>query len=145
MFRLVYVVRNVACHRSLPEFKSRFCQNYWILIFNNFLDMVVLEWCKVFGSRSEPTHWSSHIKEQNTFREGLLKRLGLSKEEWETYWDSVKDYRDNLVLHHKRNPNVTHYPNLEEYYQRCLAQMSEFSYVAYQSTMEIKETVDQRT
>jgi hypothetical protein len=136
-----------------------------------------LEWCKVFGSSNEPTHWSSHIpiEEQDTFRKGLLKQLSLSNEEWKTYWNSVKDYRDNHIAHHQRNSNVIHYPNLdhaliacfcyyhflinelrmlkingypnnlpdnlEEYYQRFLAQVAKFSRVAYRSTMEIEETV----
>jgi len=171
VFRLVYVVRNVAHHRSLQKYKDEFNQNYWIIIFNNFLDIAVLEWCKVFGSRNEATHWSNHVKDQDTFRQELLSRLKLSQEEWGEYWESIKEYRDNAVAHHGYIPNGTDYPDfsyalvacyyyyeilinelrslkvydypddLEKYFNNSLAQATEFSNLAYQSTIKIEEQV----
>lgn len=170
-FRLVYFVQNVACHRALRECMQDTPQNFWTLIFNNFLDFAVLEWCKIFGARSEPTHWTKLITDHDKFRDDLLKRVGLSVDEWKTYRDSIKDYRDNFVSHHQKNPNVTQYPKfdyaltatfyyyerlikelrmlgiteypdeLQGYYDRCLSQAVKFSKIAYQSTIDIKETV----
>jgi len=56
VYRLVFIVRNIAFHRSLLPLKDELDHNYWIFVFNNFLDMAVLDWCKVFGARSEETH-----------------------------------------------------------------------------------------
>lgn len=171
VFRLVYVARNVAHHRSLEPFKNDFDQNYWILVFNNFLDIAVLEWCKAFGSRSEATHWSNHVTDQNAFRAGLLEKLEISECEWQAYWNSIKTYRDEVVAHHESASTVTHYPDfgyalqacfyyydilikqlrafhisgypdsLEDYFERSLAQARAFSDVAYQATRSLNEIV----
>ncbi len=169
VFRLVYVIRNVAYHRSLHEYKDKFEQNYWILIFNNFLDIAVLEWCKVFGSNKDETHWSNHIKDKEEFRKQLLYRLNLSQEEWNKYWNSMKSYRDHVVAHHEHDPNITSYPdlnhaliscyfyyeiiikelrllksydypdNLEDYFQDTLSKANIFSKTAYSSTLLIED------
>lgn len=171
VFRLVYVVRNVAHHRSLESFKDDSDQNYWILVFNNFLDIAVLEWCKAFGSKSEATHWSKHAADPDSFRAGLFHKLGISEDEWGVYWEGIKNYRDEVVAHHESATKVTHYPdfgyalqacfyyydilikqlrllgvsdypdNLEDYYKRSLAQACHFSAVAYGATRSLKETV----
>ncbi|MGR3318990.1 MAG: hypothetical protein ACUZ8O_10995 [Candidatus Anammoxibacter sp.] len=168
-FRLVYIVRNIAYHRSLHEYKDDFVQNYWVYIYNNFLDISVLEWCKVFGSRAEATHWSNHVNDVDIFREELLTHLCLSQIEWEEYWNHLKTYRDCGVAHHIHNPDITNYPdfdnalkvsyfyydiviqelrslnvydypdNLQSYFDSCLDQAKEFSHTAYNSTINIKK------
>jgi hypothetical protein len=172
VFRLVYVARNVAHHRSLEPFKDDFNQNYWIIVFNNFLDIAVLEWCKAFGSKAEATHWSKHVADPDAFRTGLLQALGLSNKEWHAYWDSIKTYRDEVVAHHKSASKVTRYPdfdialqacfyyykvlikqlrmfkvldypdNLEDYFEKSLAQARNFSDVAYHATHSLTEAIN---
>jgi len=171
VFRLVYVARNVAHHISLEPFKDDFDQNYWILVFNNFLDIAVLEWCKAFGSKGEATHWSKHVADPDAFRAGLLGRLAVSEEEWRAYWEGIKTYRDEVVAHHESASKVTHYPdfgyalqacfyyydilikqlralrvfdypdNLEDYFEKSLAQARSFSEVAYGATRSLTEAV----
>lgn len=170
LFRLVHVVRNVACYRALNQYKAEFQQNYWILIYNNFFDSALLEWCKVFGSNDEPTHWKTLVADHDDFRKGLLTSLGTDQAGWAAYWESVKTYRDNLVAHHQRNPDVTNYPTLDfalmssfyyyptlikmfrdlgetrypdelkPYYDRFLDQAEKFSELSYCSTKELKES-----
>ena len=172
VFRLVYVVRNVAHHRSLEPFKDDFHQNYWILAFNNFLDVAVLEWCKAFGSKGDATHWSNNVADPEVFRAGLLVRLEISEGEWRTYWENIKAYRDEVVAHHVSASKVTHYPDfgyalhasfyyydilikqlrafhvfdypnsLEDYFEKSLAQATIFSELAYRSTQSLVEIVD---
>lgn len=169
IFRLVFVVRNVAYHRSLLKQKDNFEQNYWILIFNNFLEIAVLEWCKVFGSNTDTTHWTNHINDEAGFRSNLLKRLNLTQPEWDNYWQEMKNYRDKVVAHHEYDPKITNYPdfshalescyfyyeilikelrllkcydypdNLEEYFNRSLKQAEKISETAYDATRNIKE------
>ncbi len=171
VFRLVYVARNVAHHRSLEPLKDDFDQNYWILVFNNFLDIAVLEWCKAFGSRNEATHWSNHVADPNAFRAGLLEHLAVSEEKWHSYWEHIKSYRDEVVAHHESASMVTHYPDfgyalkacfyyygilikqlrafhvldypdsLEEYFDRSLAQARSFSEIAYHATRSLRDVV----
>lgn len=171
VFRLVYIARNIAYHRSLSEYKDDIVQNYWVYIFNNFLDISVLEWCKVFGSRAEETHWSNHINNVDKFRKDMLIHLGLSQAEWKEYWNQLKTYRDCGVAHYIYNPDITDYPkfdnalevsyfyydiliqelrslnvydypdDLKIYFNSCLDQAKEFSHTAYNSTRNIKEVV----
>ena len=79
IFRLIYVIRNAANYRSLVKYKNDFNQNYWILTFNNFFDLAILEWCKIFGVDSEPTHWKTIVDDHEAFRTGLLNfmKIGL--------------------------------------------------------------------
>jgi hypothetical protein len=171
VFRLVYIVRNVAYYRSLDPFKDDLEQNYWIHIFNNFLDIAVLEWCKVFGSKNDATHWSNHVDDVEIFRSGMIAKLGVSEEEWSGYWESIKNYRDTVVAHHERSSKASYYPdmhhaltacfyyyeilikklralriedypnNLQEYFENSLKQAKTFSNIAYTATTELKEQV----
>ncbi len=170
IFRLIYVIRNAANYRSLVKYKNDFDQNYWIQIFNNFFDMAVLEWCKVFGTDSEPTHWKTIVNDHASFRKSLLSCIGLDESGWSKYWREVKDYRNNIITHFKKIPDL-HYPSLdviinstfyyygwlqteldkrgiiqepkdlEDYYHRCLKQAEVFSKKAYNSTKDFKEQV----
>lgn len=171
IFRLLYVVRNAASYRSLKKYKDGFNQNYWILVFNNFYDAAVLEWCKVFGTDNEPTHWKTLVDDHTSFRKGLLARIGIGEHGWESYWKQVRDYRNNLITHHQKTPKVTQYPpldnaleaaffyyewlvkkldelgiiqepeNLKDYYFSCLEQSMRFSERAFKATKEIEEKV----
>ncbi|MBM4275174.1 MAG: hypothetical protein FJ126_04225 [Deltaproteobacteria bacterium] len=171
LIRLLYIIRNVACHRALSKYKSDFKQNYWILIFNNFLDISILEWCKIFGSKIEPTHWRSLVDNHDSFRLGLLKALDIDNSNWDDYWRRVKNYRDKFVAHHENSPGITHYPELDniikssfyyysylieklreigiyyepddlsDYYEHFLRQASKFADMSYQVTKDIEEKV----
>ncbi len=118
-------MRNAACHRALAKYKDELNQNYWILIFNNFLHIAILEWCKVFGSHSQPTHWKKIVDDHSSFRQGLLETLEIRKSDWDAYWKDLKDYRDKFVAHHLVDPNITHYPSLD------IALESSFHYYIY--------------
>lgn len=113
LFRLAYIVRNIAFYRSLAIYCDSLNQNFWIYSFNNFFDMSVLEWCKVFGSRREPTHWTTVVSDEDMFRSDMLTELNLTDDEWESYWIEMKDYRDISVAHHTKNPDLTKYPCLD--------------------------------
>jgi hypothetical protein len=78
--------------------------NFWRLIYGNFMDMAVIEWCKLFGSDHEehqPVHWKNIVPEDahDEFRKGLLAYLKVSMEEWVRYGEGVKHYRDNHAAH----------------------------------------------
>jgi hypothetical protein len=121
-YRLVYITRNVAHHRSLNSFRDDFNQTYWILISNNFLDVAILEWCKVFGSTSDATHWTSNVLDRAAFRTGLLEKLKVTKDEWIAYRERVKTYRDKVIAHYDNNSTVIDHPDF------CLALKACFYY-----------------
>ena len=58
---LVYLVRSAAIKRALTAVDAKPRLNFWRLIYGNQLDVAVLEWCKIFGSDGEATHWKGVV------------------------------------------------------------------------------------
>ena len=169
--RLLYVGRNAACFRALSKYKDELNQDYWILIYNNFFDIAILGWCKVFGADSEPTHWKRIVDDYSSFLQDLLDALKINLSGWETYCKDIKKYRDKYIAHHQNYPNRTHYPyldialkssfyyyswliiklelfniyyvpdDLKDYYDDYLLQISRFAEISYLATKNIEENV----
>lgn len=90
-------------------------QTFWIMTANLLVDTAAIEWCKVFGSRDDDTHWTRvlpHERHQEV-REGLLKQLGLTMEQWKEYRGTIVSYRDQMVAHHDLNAVVAKYPQYD--------------------------------
>ncbi len=66
--------------------------------------MAVLDWCHLFGNRSDDLHWNNIVSDADEFKRNILHTLGMSEAEWTTYWESVKDYRDKDVAHIEVRP-----------------------------------------
>lgn len=127
LFRLVYLARSAEMKRALTATEAEPALNFWRLIYGNQLDITVLEWCKVFGSDGEATHWKKLVPpaDHNQFRNDLLASLGITADAWAAYWKEMKGYRDNLVAHHIEMNRVPNYPVLD------IALKSSFFYYKY--------------
>jgi len=127
LFRLVHLVRSTAMKRALTEVDPTPHLNFWRLIHGNQLDIAVLEWCKVFGSDGEATHWKKIVPpaSHEQFRNGLFAAVGVTADTWVAYWNEMKAYRDNLIAHHIELNRVANYPTLD------LALKSSFFYYSY--------------
>jgi len=90
-------------------------QTFWIMNSNILGDMAAIEWCKVFGSWDEDTHWTNVLpkEEHETTRKELLDAIKLSKKDWEEYRDSIVDYRNQMVAHHDLTASVKKYPHYD--------------------------------
>ena len=134
-------VRNAHLRRVLHEIDPEPALNFWRVTYGNCLDMAVIEWCKLFGSDHEahqPVHWKNvvPVREHDEFRAGLRAATGLSADEWQTYWERMKGYRDNHAAHfseaYLRPENDPRYPKLTAalkaayfYYERLLKMMED--------------------
>lgn len=127
LFRLVHLARSTEMKRVLTELDPKPHLNFWRLIHGNQLDIAVLEWCKVFGSDGEATHWKKIVPpaSHDQFRDGLFGVVGVTAEGWAAYWNEMKAYRDNLVAHHIELKRVANYPVLD------LALKSSYYYYSY--------------
>jgi hypothetical protein len=127
LFRLVHLARSTEMKHALTEVDPNLHLNFWRLIHGNQLDIAVLEWCKVFCSDAEATHWKKIVPPTNhdQFRDGLFSAVGVTADEWAAYWNEMKAYRDNLVAHHIELNRVANYPVLD------LALKSSFFYYSY--------------
>jgi hypothetical protein len=90
-------------------------QTFWIMTVNLLADAAAVEWCKVFGSWDEDTHWTQAVPKDkhDGIRADLLKAISLTQADWEKYRDSIVSYRDQLVAHHDLDARVAKYPHYD--------------------------------
>lgn len=125
VMRLATLVRSAALKRALAAIDPHPNLNFWRIIYGNLLDIAVVEWCKIFGSDSEPGHWKKLVTDQDSFRTDMLTKLKIGPEEWAAYWMEMKRYRDTMATHGFGETDITHYPKLG------LALESSYFYYSY--------------
>jgi hypothetical protein len=65
----------------------------------NFIDIAVLEWCKLFGDRKGKHFWANVVTDPSSFESALLIHLGVTIQELVVYVDEVRTYRDKFLAH----------------------------------------------
>jgi hypothetical protein len=90
-------------------------QSFWIMTVNLLIDAAAVEWCKVFGSREQDTHWTRVVPKErhDEIRADLLKAIRLTQAEWEEYRNSIVSFRDQMVAHHDLDATVANYPRYD--------------------------------
>lgn len=89
-----------------------FRDQFWVTINGNFIDICIIEWCKLFGDTRGKHYWGKVITEKDKFLTGLLGSLNITEDELTTYVYSVKEYRDKFVAH-LDSENVAYLPMLD--------------------------------
>jgi hypothetical protein len=114
---LVNLVRNIQLRRQLSAVCADPPLAFWRLIYGDLSDIVVLEWCKLFGSDDEerqPLHWKHTVPDQVRFRNELFAHLGIYESKWRSYWNEMKRYRDQSVAHYDlRRLEIPNYPKFD--------------------------------
>jgi len=94
------------CLRNLAYFKAWQqdgenvrTEQFWITTNNNFLDIAVLEWCKLFGDLKGKHHWGKVISDGDEFFDGLLAKVVLTKQMFDDYIKEMRTYRDEFIAH----------------------------------------------
>jgi len=93
-----HCLRNLAFY-SAGEHNERISGQFWINAFGNFLDIAVLEWCKLFGDKRGKHYWGEVVTDKSAFLEGLLEVVTLTKDCFDVYIDAMRIYRDKHVAH----------------------------------------------
>lgn len=97
----LYCLRNMAFYRagwnrgSLINNQSQF----WVTLNGNFLDICVLEWCKLFGDSRGKHFWGKGVSDPKKFNDGLLQSLSMTNEGFKRYVVEMRTYRDRYVAH----------------------------------------------
>ncbi len=73
--------------------------NFWRQVNGNFLDMCVLEWCKLFADEKAKHYWRKIVTDPYAFKAGLLKCLGLEDAAFSGHIQVMRSYRDKWVAH----------------------------------------------
>jgi hypothetical protein len=96
-----HFVRNLAYFRAgwdrlEPKFPRA---EIWATINSNFLDVAVLEWCKLFADPSATHGWRKVLVDPGPFLAQLLADCGVSDVEWTAYLQKMRRYRNKFVAH----------------------------------------------
>jgi len=111
----------LCCHflRNLGFYKSGwrkgeliFREQFWVNANSNFIDICVLEWCKLFGDKQGQNSWRKVITDQTAFFAGLLQTLDKTESEFDSYVMEMKTYRDKFTAH-LDSEEVMNIPNLK--------------------------------
>lgn len=129
---LLWVIE-VACQRCIRAAKyfdvaSGSQNNTWAFTQNCYGGISVIHWCQIFGSRSEPTHYS-HLFEKgmlaqmtkDSVSQRLLRALGMNDDQYRIFWQGVKDARDRYLVHHEfLAPDTPKFPDTDQLVNTCL-------------------------
>jgi hypothetical protein len=163
--------RNLSFSRALGnKVKDSEKLNFWIHMYNNAIELAILDWSHLFGNHSDDLHWKRVVRGVDGFRQGLLQAIGMNEEEWKTYHEKIKNYRDKDIAHievrlRSQVPEMAQalsaaayyyavtlkelqgyaiydYPqNLIDYYEKSVAQALVIATYAYDAAIGIKERV----
>lgn len=96
----LHCLRNMAYYRAGWSRGSLiFRSQFWVAVNGNFLDICVLEWCKLFGDSRGKHYWKKGISDPTAFSDGLLKKLEMTEDEFNGYVIEMRTYRDKYVAH----------------------------------------------
>lgn len=99
-------LRNIAYLRAtMNTFRGDFYQT----ILNNFVDITVLEWCKIFVEEKHGKHYwkkSVCVEAPEKFLENMLSSFGVTEDDFENYIKEFKTYRDKFVAHLDRKSEM---------------------------------------
>ena len=76
-----------------------FKDQFWVNANGNFIDICVLEWCKLFGEKRGQHNWMKVITDQSVFFGGLLHEVNQTEVEFESYVEELRTYRDKFIAH----------------------------------------------
>jgi hypothetical protein len=100
---LTNLVRSIHIKQELSKANNNPHLTFWRVIYGNFMDISVIEWCKLFGSdrHSAPTHWKNVFpQDHQQFRTDLFASLQIDEIKWRSYWKEMKTYRDGQAAHY---------------------------------------------
>lgn len=120
-----HFARNFAYHSVFRKSPYLGKEGFWLTVQGNFIDVCVLEWCKLFGNRNGKYHWKNVLCDPDNFRRELLDTHGIDEAALKKLWNTVKDYRDDFVAHTEEQemsvvPNMNLPYLLVEFYYRKL-------------------------
>ena len=124
-----HFLRNLAFYQSWYKAGQPFKgDQFWITANGNFLDIGVLEWCKLFVDSKGKHHFSKALEDGDQFKQELIEKLGLTEAQFDDYVENLKTYRDKFIAHLDEQ-NIMNIPDItiarrstKFLYQRLLVQ-----------------------
>jgi len=114
--------------------------NFSITISGNFIDISIVEWCKLFGSYDEDHHWMNLVGDNaEQFRNAMLVQVGMTESEFRQYHQSMKNYRDVFVTHWD-DDGMGNIPPLDKAFE-CVVFLHEYIFTHFKSSDALYDKV----
>lgn len=110
-FLCLHFARNFAYYGAGQKLHGHTSDPFWLAVIGNFVDIAILEWCKLFGNRNGKYHWRKVLKDPDAFVSSMPERLGISGNDFDALHSSVKTYRDEFIAH-LEDSETTLVPNM---------------------------------
>ena len=95
-----HCLRNIAFYHSWDKSGKPFSNDqFWINVNGNFLDIAVLEWCKLFADTRGKHQYGKVVADSAEFLTYALRCLNITTAEFDAYVESMKKYRNKFVAH----------------------------------------------
>jgi hypothetical protein len=95
-----HCLRNIAFYRAgWRRKRARVRRQFWIGANGAFIDVAILEWCKLFTDTRGGHRWTRTVADRAGFIAGLLARLRMTQAEFDAYSRTLKHPRDKFIAH----------------------------------------------
>jgi hypothetical protein len=94
-----HFARNLAYYRAGHGRLTKTSPPFWITVDANFIDMAVIEWCKLLGDRKGKHFWANVVTDASRFESAMLLHLGVTADQHAAYVDEMRAYRDKFLAH----------------------------------------------
>lgn len=96
----LYCLRHMAYYRAGWNGGSLILlTQFWVSVNGNFINICILEWCKLFGDLRGKHSWKRAVSDPKSFQDGLLQNLELTEDDFNAYVIEMRTYRDKYVAH----------------------------------------------
>jgi hypothetical protein len=95
----VHFARNLAYYRAGHGRLTRSSAQFWINVDGNFIDMALIEWCKLLADPKGKHYWANVVNDPSRFEGVMLGRLDMTGADFSAYVRGVRKYRDKFVAH----------------------------------------------
>lgn len=110
----VHSLRNLAYYLAwYDEGKPHVTRNFWVNANGNFIEIALLEWCKVFGDRKGAYSYKKCAGDPDAVHGLLLAAIGKSQQQWDDYVDAMRKYRDKFVAHWDEDVDGAFLPQMD--------------------------------
>jgi len=86
--------------------------NFFRVANGNFIDICVLEWCKLFADKKGKHYRENVVADKAGFEAELLKHLGIDEAAFEKEIERMRQYRDKFLAH-LDSEEIMNIPDLE--------------------------------
>ena len=72
--------------------------SFWRTLNSNFLEICVLEWCKLFGDHKDKYHWENIMDDPSKFKQEMFHELNIKQTDLEGFGGQLSLYETSLLL-----------------------------------------------